>query len=172
MQAVLALVLVVITGCYAWLTKQLLTRAEASARAAERSAAASETTIAFLKQQYEERLGLGRQIVREEIARAKALIESWRREAKAQSWSDPDAIGRLTLVREAGPHARQISTKLADLLVEIETVLYEVHAEMNILRDGAGTAHTMKVKDAAARAIEHLDTATRLLQDAERLLPL
>jgi|SRR5579862_530538 len=171
MQAILAFVLTVITARYAWLTKKLLGQAEASSRAAERSAAANENTISFMRQQHEEQLGQGPQIVREEIKRAKGLIISWQSAVQARSFvmGDAASLSAFTL-REALPHARRISVRCADLLIEAENAILLAHTDMKTLREASRVQFVSSMTIHAHRAIERLSSAMSLLQSAEELL--
>jgi len=109
-QAIVTVVLALATIVYVILTGRILRQSRESSEAAKRSAAAAERTTAFMKQQHEEQLHQGPQVVREEIVRAKGLIVHWQTEAHGQSpqMPDPEALSKSTL-REAIPPFRLIS---------------------------------------------------------------
>ena len=91
-QAIVTTVLAATTIYYAWTTSRLFNESRKSRRAAEQQAAAAEQTISFMKQQYEEQLGIAPQIIRQSIEQTKGLIRYWKGEAAGMALNGPDPV--------------------------------------------------------------------------------
>jgi hypothetical protein len=117
---ILAAVLVCVTIVYARTTSRILEESRKSREAAEKQAAAAQETLALLKSEYEERLGLGPQRVREAVLNTKLLLVYWSEQA-TRAFSSTDAIpDPEALVKTDLPgvmdFARMISTQCVDLI--------------------------------------------------------
>lgn len=140
-------VLVGVTGYYAWTTKRILDESEKMRKAAEKQAAASEQqasaafeTLHHLREQVEELEGLGRSIVQTTVDSIIRRIEEWKKLdikghfAIAETFPAPKLVPENS--QEVLGHARRISGQCALLLNEAFDDLRAAENQIDILRKG------------------------------------
>jgi hypothetical protein len=147
--AVSVIVLVAVTGYYAWTTRNILKESEKMRKAAEKQAIAADAqasvanaTLAHLRHQVEELQGLGKSTVRTTVDSVISSIEDWRkldiRENLVTAEAFPSPAG---LVPEnasiALEHARRISEDCVSALTSAFDDLRAAQNQIEILRRGA-----------------------------------
>jgi hypothetical protein len=175
-QAILALILTVVTACYAWLTRSLLEQAEASADAARRSADAAEKTISFMRQQYEEQISLAPVAVAHTILTISEAIRYWKSEAARHSTdaNPADLAQRDAELAQAVDLARPLSPDCASFLVQVRTSLQAAQHEIEKMQattlDQHKRAYGTKAVELMTTAGQRLDLAySALTRDVPKI---
>lgn len=168
-QAVLAVILTVITACYAWLTRRLLKQAEASADAAKRSADAVEKTIAIMYQQHEEQAFLASATVANTILATEKAINYWKSEAaRLSTAANPAALAqRDAELAKAVDLAQLQSPDCALFLVHVRNSLQAARHEIEKMQ---ATPLEQHKKAAGNEAVKLLTTAGQKLDSASNAL--
>jgi hypothetical protein len=152
--AISVVVLVGVTGYYAWTTRSILRESEKMRQAAEKQAIAANAqasaafaTLEHLRQQVEDLHGLGKSIVLTTVDSVIRSIDDWKKRdirgnfAIAESFPEP-----TDLVPENSPnvlvHARGVSEKCVTLLTSAFDDLRSAKGQIEILRRGAALRRT------------------------------
>jgi hypothetical protein len=182
---ILAGVLALITRHYASITNKILKESEKSRRAAELQASSSQAqataafeSIALVRQQMEDQLGLGRSVIHTVIDSAISAIARWKslpltHVAKAPGFPPSDDLIPANATN-AVEHARRISHEMASQLSSAFDELKSARSEIERIRllgnsRGVGSSF---LDTRPSKAPEYLDSAFRKFQDVKAAVPL
>jgi hypothetical protein len=180
--AISVLVLVGVTGYYAWTTKKILSESEKMRKAAEKQAvsaasqaSAASATLHHLREQLEDFQGLGISIVRTNIDSLIRGIDQWKKLdiksnfAVAASFPPPAGLipANISSVLE---HARKISEGCVDVLTSAIDDLRAAQNQIEILIRGATLRHTAYFDPAGYDPGPFLTSAFSKLQEARKLI--
>lgn len=144
--AVSVVILVGVTGYYAWTTRKILDESAKMRRAAEQQAAsamsqaaAAKGSLTILQQQIEELVGLGESVIKTTIDTAVRGIEDWKKLdiknnlATAELFPSPHGLVPDS-AQAAIEHARRVSEECVDLLVGAFADLRSAQKHIEMLR--------------------------------------
>jgi len=167
-------VLVWITKRYAQSTAAILEESRKARAAAESQASAARQSVEFLRQQFEEQLGLGRSVVQNAIDSAMSGVEYWKQRDLKSPPRAPGFPPTDTLIpsnaASAVEHARRISSELARLLSSAFDDLRNARYEIERMRATGSAKSTAYIETTESRAPEYLSDAFGKLQKARGLL--
>ena len=164
-QAMSTVVLTGITTAYVFLTRASVKAAERQANAGIRQAEAAEKTLAFTRQQIEDQLRLGPQIVLHAIAETQVLVGYWTSAAASfATQADAQSLSK-TPIDGAIDHATRLSPGCAQFLVQARGHLRTAQHEIENMQRAALTVHKM---NASSKAIAFLNHASDSLQNAQQ----
>ncbi len=171
-------ILVWTTIRYARSTAEILEESRKSRKAAESQASAGEAqaraafeSIALVRQQLEDQLGLGRSVIHSAIDSAVSAISYWKERpvthvAKASGLPPSDNLIPANAV-SAVEHARRVSPQAAQQLSSAFDDLQHAKNEIERIRllgRAAGTAGQGFLEQSPSKAPEYLDSAFKKLQ--------
>lgn len=166
------LILVFVTGYYAYKTSKILDESRKARQAAERQASAAEESIRLLREQIEEKAGLDKTIVASAMQTAIRNIEYWQ-SANVYSMAGTYAISQNIQIlpgsaHSAVEHSRRISVEGSGVLSSAFDYLRYAETEIRVLRDAKQSDHRF-LEQRSTTCGHYLELALQDLREAEGL---